>query len=67
MKTIRQQAAEWGNPVVGKLHRTDDYLLQLRGKEILLPGYNDVIGAEYTVEAATNKIATLTTADRGVM
>ncbi len=63
MKTIRQQAAEWGNPVVGKLHRTDDYLLRLRGKRV----YYDDSGAEYSIDAATNKIATITTADGGVM
>ena len=67
MKTIRQQAAEWGNPVVGKLHRTDDYLLRLRGKKILLRVYYDDSGAEYSIDAATNKIATITTADGGVM
>lgn len=67
-KTIRQQAAEWGNPIVGGLHREEDDCLELlNGKKIILRVYFDDGGAEYDVDAKTNKLTTITTADGEVI
>ena len=50
MKTVRQQATEFGHPVVGALKRLKDDVFMLNGEEVRYKWYTDSEDTLYAVD-----------------